>query len=177
VAGGVVYAGVGRKVYALSASTGHELWSYNTRGVIYSSPAVAGGVVYISAARASITMNGGVQGKVYALRASTGHKLWSHQVGAVISSAAVASGVVYIVSGTKKVYALDASTGHDLWSYRTGHADGSSPAVVNGKLYIGSGDHKVYAFDLPANANQAAARPRASRLKPIRSPRLLKGAP
>jgi PQQ-like domain len=34
-------------VYALDANTGAELWSYTTGGAVYSSPAVANGMVYI----------------------------------------------------------------------------------------------------------------------------------
>ena len=60
-------------------------WSYATGGRVYSSPAVASGVVYIGS-------NGG---NVYALNASTGAKLWSYTTGnAVESSPAVASGMV-----------------------------------------------------------------------------------
>jgi glucose dehydrogenase len=42
-------------------------WSYTTGGKVYSSPAVANGVVYV----------GSIDGNVYALNASTGALLWS----------------------------------------------------------------------------------------------------
>ena len=58
-------------VYALNASTGAKLWSFATGGQVYSSPAVANGVVYI----------GSFDGNVYALNASTGAKLWSFATG------------------------------------------------------------------------------------------------
>ena len=67
-----------------------------------SSPAVAGGVVFV----------GSYDGKVYALNASTGALIWSYTTGAsVFSSPAVAGGVVYVGSDDRKVYALNASTG------------------------------------------------------------------
>jgi outer membrane protein assembly factor BamB len=48
VANGVVYVGsVDGNVYALNASTGAKLWSFNAGDVVASSPAVANGVVYI----------------------------------------------------------------------------------------------------------------------------------
>jgi outer membrane protein assembly factor BamB len=53
------------KVYALKAATGAKLWSYSTRLVVDSSPAVANGVVYI----------GSEDDNLYALNASTGAKL------------------------------------------------------------------------------------------------------
>jgi len=64
-------------------------WSYITGGLVYSSPAVANGVVYV----------GSEDFNVYALDASTGAKLWSFATGGkVFSSPAVASGVVYAAS-------------------------------------------------------------------------------
>jgi outer membrane protein assembly factor BamB len=55
---------------------------------MYSSPAVANGVVYISPA---------YDNNLYALNAKTGAKLWRHTTGgAVGSSPAVANGVVYV---------------------------------------------------------------------------------
>jgi outer membrane protein assembly factor BamB len=36
------------RLYALDARTGQEKWSFKTDGEVYSSPAVAGGVVYFS---------------------------------------------------------------------------------------------------------------------------------
>ena len=44
------------KVYALNAATGHARWSYTTGNWVKSSPAVAGGTVYV----------GSDDGKVYA---------------------------------------------------------------------------------------------------------------
>jgi hypothetical protein len=71
---------------------------------VFSSPAVANGVVYF----------GSDDHHVYALNASTGSKLWrfttSNKVG---SSPAVANGVVYVGSFDNNVYALNANTGAD----------------------------------------------------------------
>ena len=58
------------------------------RPVVYSSPAVANGVVYV-----------GSDDNVYALNARTGALLWSYTTGEyVVSSPAVANGVVYVGS-------------------------------------------------------------------------------
>jgi outer membrane protein assembly factor BamB len=65
---------------------------------VYSSPAVAGGVVYV----------GSYDGHVYALDAKTGERLWRYQTGdEVVSSPAVAGGVVYVGSWDDYLYALD----------------------------------------------------------------------
>jgi outer membrane protein assembly factor BamB len=51
-----------------------KLWYYTTRDIVFSSPAVAGGVAYV----------GSLDGNVYALDAATGHKLWSYTTGGAI---------------------------------------------------------------------------------------------
>jgi glucose dehydrogenase len=72
-------------------------WSYTTRGYVYSSPAVANGVVYI----------GSADHKLYALDAVTGTPKWSSTTGnAIFPSPAVANGVVYVGSLDDNVYAF-----------------------------------------------------------------------
>ena len=110
-------------------TTNHILWSYPTGDIVSSSPAVAGGVVYV----------GSYDGKVYALSATTGTSIWSYTTGNwVQSSPAVASGVVYVgrvspdFAGNGAVFALNASTGSLVWNYSMGDAVSSSPAVAGG---------------------------------------------
>jgi putative pyrroloquinoline-quinone binding quinoprotein len=92
-----------------------------TGASVFSSPAVANGIVYI----------GSENGNVYAFRAATGAAaLWTFSTGgAVFSSPAVANGVVYIGAGDGNLYALDAGTGSMLWRAATGNEVNSSPAV------------------------------------------------
>jgi uncharacterized repeat protein (TIGR01451 family) len=147
VANGVVYVGsqddyrvsIGGNVYALNASTGAKLWSFATGDTVFSSPAVANGVVYV----------GSFDGNVYALNASTGAKLWSFQTGYYVSSSpAVANGVVYIGAGNASfkgnVYAF--SVGADLFL-----------RVIPSATVVHQGDLITYAFPVwnlgPANAD------------------------
>ena len=90
VSGGVVYVGSSdNRVYALDASTGDLIWSYETGDYVFSSPAVSGGVVYV----------GSRDNRVYALDASTGDLIWSYETGdEVWSSPEVSGGVVYVGS-------------------------------------------------------------------------------
>jgi outer membrane protein assembly factor BamB len=151
VAGGVVFVGsIDGNVYALNASTGAYIWNYTTGwsystgwnytsgGPVYSSPAIAGGVVFVSSD----------DGNVYALNASTATLIWRYSTtGSLVdSSPAVAGGVVFVGSDDKVVYALDVSSGAYLWGYTTGNDVWSSPAVAGGIVYAGSLDGKVYAF-------------------------------
>ena len=73
-------------------------WSSPTQSSInFSSPAVAGGVVYV----------GSVNDKLYALDAVTGTLKWSYTTqGYINSSPAVANGVVYVGADDGNVYAF-----------------------------------------------------------------------
>ncbi len=150
-------------VYASTAPTlTHVKWRFATRGKIFSSPAVLGGVVYV----------GSTDGNLYAVRAADGSLAWRFPThGPVNSSPAVADGLVFFSSLDGNVYAVDANDGRERWHFTTGGerrftAPGihgiqpknemmadpfdlflSSPAVSNGVVYIGSGDHNVYALD------------------------------
>ena len=143
VVNGVVYFGsTDGNVYALNASTGVKLWSYNAYWNVASSPAVANGVVYVGCAL-----------NLCALDASTGALLWSYNIDFVPASPAVANGVVYIGSGNDgNVYALNASTGALLWSFATGYLITSAPAVANGVVYISSNLNDIYALNATTGA-------------------------
>jgi len=123
--------------HVLSAGTVAGLaqkWAVTTGDIVYSSPAVVNGVVYV----------GSFNHNVYALDAATGAVKWTTTTGGVVdSSPAVANGAVYIGSEDGRVYALDAATGAVKWTTTTGGAVESSPAVVNGVVYVGSVDGRV----------------------------------
>src|SRR5205823_9213817 len=137
------------------------LWTAATGADVYSSPAVANGVVYV----------GSQDGKLYAFDAAgttncsgtpkTCYPLWTAANSTAISDAvnsspAVANGTVYVGFNDFKLYAFDAAgttncsgtpkTCSPLWTATTGGAVYSSPAVANGTVYVGSYDTKMYAF-------------------------------
>jgi hypothetical protein len=140
------------------------LFSAPTGDDVVSSPAVAGGVVYVCSS----------DDKLYAFDAMgaancspgvvTCQPLWTATTGArIVSSPAVAGGVVYVGSDDGKVYAFSAAgtTGcsgvpkvcDPLWTAATGGQVRSSPAVANGVVYVGSNDHRLYAFDAAGTVN------------------------
>jgi outer membrane protein assembly factor BamB len=173
VANGVVYVGSNdNKLYAFNAAgttncSGtafricQPLWTGATGGLIFSSPAVANGVVYV----------GSFDHKLYAFDASgttgcsgtptTCDPLWTGLTGAALyeASPAVGNGVVYIAALDGKVYAFDATgtsgcsgtptTCTPLWTGATGDSIFSSPMVADGIVYVGSDDTKLWAFGLP----------------------------
>jgi hypothetical protein len=123
-------------------------WSAATGDIVFSSPAVANGVVYV----------GSFDRRLYAFNAQTGAQMWSATTGAgVASSPAVANGVVYVGSEDDHLYAFNAQTGAQLWSATTGALIDSSPAVANGVVYVGSNDHHLYAFNAQTGGQLWAA--------------------
>jgi hypothetical protein len=130
-------------------------WTATTGAAIWSSPAVANGVVYV----------GSSDGKLYAYAVGcnsgggTCSPLWTATTGSgVESSPAIANGVVYVGSEDHKLYAyaVGCNSGGGsctpLWTATTGISIWSSPAVADGVVYVGSYDDKLYAFGLPKGA-------------------------
>jgi eukaryotic-like serine/threonine-protein kinase len=85
------------KVFGVHNVWGREVkWSYQTGDYVISSPTVANGVVYVSSAASTCTLN-----------ASTGAKRWRYKTGnSVQSSPAVVNGVVYVSSRDGNVCAF-----------------------------------------------------------------------
>jgi outer membrane protein assembly factor BamB len=156
----------------LSRASVRELtivWRGATGGGISSSPAVAGGVVYV----------GSNDGFLFAFDAKAGlgcrlfgcAPLWRGATGgAVTSSPAVANGIVYVGSSDGRLYAFDATRCAQsptipcapTWVGSTAGPVTSSPTVVNGVVYVGSDDGRLYAFDAAGclGAPASACRPR-----------------
>jgi len=118
--------------------TNTELWRLKTGGMVYSSPAVSNGVVYV----------GSNDNNLYAIDVVTGKEKWRFNTGGLVSSSpAVSSGIVYVGSLDNNLYAIDAVTGKEKWRFKTGNSMFSSPAVSKGVVYVGSNDNNLYAID------------------------------
>jgi uncharacterized repeat protein (TIGR01451 family) len=156
----VVYVGsAAGYVYALNASTGAKLWSFDD-GVFPVGPlVVADGVIYV-----------GCSPGLCAVNAGTGELMWGTDP-AFGGLAAVANGVVYTVSGNS-MFALNASTSAQLWSYSVPNitrpngvfTDFTAITVDDGTLYVSTAvgvfdpqapgefsSQWVYAFSLGAD--------------------------
>lgn len=142
-------------------------WKFHAGGELYSSPAIADGMVFI----------GSTNGNLYAVEQKTGKQKWKFAtLGRIVSSPAVAAGVVYFLSYDSNFYAVDEFTGQKKWKFATGgekrfsakHIHGmepaselmpdpfdfylSSPVVVNHAVYFGSSDGNVYSLDSATGA-------------------------
>jgi eukaryotic-like serine/threonine-protein kinase len=138
-------------VYCLDAATGKQIWRFQTEKQVFSSPAVAGGKVYVGE---GLHVDTGC--RVYCLDAATGKKLWAATTKShTESSPAVADGKVFIGAGEDGVYCLDAATGKQLWHYPGTHVD-VSPAVAGGKVYVGTGYGRLAAIALDAATGKPA---------------------
>jgi outer membrane protein assembly factor BamB len=115
-----------------------NIWTETENSGVYSSPAVANGILY--------TVSG--NGTLYALNAATGAIEWEYTTGGTFDddSPAVANGIVYLGFG-KVLVALNAQYGYVLWSYSTGGEIESPATVANGVVYFGSDDDSLYALD------------------------------
>ncbi|MCW3998998.1 MAG: PQQ-binding-like beta-propeller repeat protein [Candidatus Bathyarchaeota archaeon] len=104
VAHGIVYVGARNGFYAFNATSGQQLWFFNSpytarhyTGYFYSSPTVAGDVVYC----------GYEDSRLFALNAYNGSIVWSYLTGGFLfSSPVIVDGVVYIGSYDGYIYAL-----------------------------------------------------------------------
>jgi outer membrane protein assembly factor BamB len=74
-------------VHAIDIRSGKALWTFRTRARVDSSPAIAGGRVYI----------GSSDGRFYVLDLASGKKLWEYEGGAaLVASPAIGGGRVVI---------------------------------------------------------------------------------
>ncbi|MBI3040177.1 MAG: PQQ-like beta-propeller repeat protein [Chloroflexi bacterium] len=114
-----------------------------TAVAIYSSPAIAGDLVYV----------GGYNGKIYAFASGKDKWQWEYPRRAVldpiVGGLVVTEDSVYFGSSNGKVYALEADGLFEKWDnpFETGGKIWSTPAISEDTLYIGSFDKKLYALN------------------------------
>jgi eukaryotic-like serine/threonine-protein kinase len=116
------------------------LWHTAMSTIIYSSPVVSDGIMYL----------GANDNSVHAIDASTGAVMWRYNTnGPVISTPAVGYNKIFFGSDDHKVYAVDKIAGTFVWSYTTGGKVESSPIIdiPHQIVYIGSDDTYLYALN------------------------------
>lgn len=137
------------------AHFGGVQWRVQTGGPVQSTPAVAGGVVYV----------GSGDGHLYALDARTGMERWRFAAGrAITSSPAVAGGLVYVGSRDGAYVAVDAATGVRrwrvetgpdaplAWGFESGDVYTASPTLAGGLALLGGSDGQLWAVDAASGA-------------------------
>ena len=118
----------GLSPYDTNSDTGVLKWSYATRNLIFSSPAIGpDGTIYV----------GSNDHNLYAINPNGALK-WSYTTSGVIASSPAigADGMIYVWSADGNVYAISPK-GTMKWKYKSG-GGGSSPAIgADGTIYVG----------------------------------------
>jgi len=115
------------------------IWQFACEDEIRSRPAVADGVVYVSA----------YDNNLYALDAQSGKFQWKYATeGGIGSSPCVFEGRVIFGSQDRVLYAVNAQSGRLLWTCPTKGPIYSSPQVQFGHVFFGSDDRFLYAVNL-----------------------------
>ncbi|AGB38870.1 outer membrane protein assembly factor BamB family protein [Natronococcus occultus] len=116
-------------VYSLDAASGEPNWRHEVGNEVVSTPAIAGGTIYIGAS----------DGVLYALEAATGDVEWTYETGGMIwSSPAVAFGTVYVGDWDGVIHAVDAASSEVEWTTDTGgYYISGSVAVDETAVYVG----------------------------------------
>jgi len=121
-------------LYAFNGLSGKQLWTM-IQGSQWSSPVVAGGLVYIS-------WGGRGSSQVQAIDTSDGKMRWEQSIPDNYAplTAAFADGRLFFSGASSTLTALDSTTGEQLWS-RSNLCEShlwSVPTVSNGRVYVGS---------------------------------------
>ena len=137
---GVVYAGTSdsARLMAIDAKTGRLRWNFDAKAYMFSSPALAGDLIYV----------GNHNGKLYAVDAKTGKLAWEFQT----ESSKTDSLKVLNPDGSLNQAAFAPIFGDfqdmylDFYRFRSIGGIVSSPVVDRGVVYFGSMDGTLYAL-------------------------------
>jgi outer membrane protein assembly factor BamB len=127
----------------IDAGSGKILWTYNTKGAVWSKPTISSGYVYF----------GDFAGMIYALNAQTGTVKWSTDTGSpVIASPALLPDKLVFLKENGEVQAVNFD-GKSIWSHTIKGKLYSTPAVVNEIIYIPvtTGDSLLVMMDFNGN--------------------------
>ena len=138
---GAPLVGSGSGVYALDASTGHQLWHKALAGVTFATPPTLVGNQLL----VSWQNNQGANGRalVTSYNAATGAKLWQTKLPDRFgpSQASAGGNVAAVTSEDGIVQTLNLTTGALRWSYDAGAEGGgtsqSRPVIRGNRLFIG----------------------------------------
>jgi outer membrane protein assembly factor BamB len=134
---GILYFGCCDKKFYAITKDGKLVWSFETQGVILSSPCIAG----------SLIIFGSFDFNLYALDMKTGRLAWKFPTKDKIFSAPCTDGKrIYFGSKDGNLYCVD-TRGNLAWSFRTGGPIETHPLLHKGVLYFGSNDYNFYALD------------------------------
>jgi len=135
----VYFGTLGRKMYAVNAKTGQQVWMQVLDGAVLGSPVLgSGNELYVGTYSATL----------YALNTTDGKMLWSKSVSNWIWAGPVSDGTnLYVGDASGKLVAYPAAGGNKLWEQDLNGAIIGSPCLCGGKLVVGTEAGTVYFID------------------------------
>jgi len=129
-------------IVCLNKNNGKEIWSFNAKNDVKTSPAFNNGRVYAAVSN----------GTIYSINLKSGQEIWRSQLGSGYfdSSPVVSNGKIFIgliISGRYSVLSIDEYSGEKLWESIVDAAISSSITVGYGKVFFSTIDGKIYALD------------------------------
>jgi len=135
----IYFGTLGRKVYAVDAKTGKQVWMQVLDGAVLGSPVLGS---------AKDLYLGTYGGTLYALNASDGKTLWSKPASTWIWSGPVSDGTnLYVGDANGKLVAYPVAGGNKLWEKDLNGAIVGSPCICGGKIVVGTEAGTVYFID------------------------------
>lgn len=136
----VYFGTLGRKVYAVDASTGKQAWVHSVDGAILGSPALkSDGTLFV----------GTYGGSVIALDAATGQVRWNHPASGWIWAGPTLTDTALLVGDSNgMLYDLDPSTGGERWHQKLSGSVLSSPVSDGKSIVVGTETGNLYYDDL-----------------------------
>ncbi len=138
-----VYVGNGTGgLEKLDASTGRQIWVFQTQAKDIPSPAfIANGTAYF----------GDTNGDLHAVNGTTGKQKWQFSTGqTILGSPVLANGVLYFGSDNGNLYAISPTTGKQVWSFYTGIGSEAvsveTPVVAKNTVYATSSDNTTHSY-------------------------------
>lgn len=143
-----------RRLIAVDAATGTEIWHVDYEYDVWGAPAADGDFIYVGIGNGNVDISDeNPYGEVQCVEAATGNVVWSFRPkDSVLGAVAVSDGKVFAGSRDGNLYALDAKTGAQAFAYATSKPDDpkaivSSPAVAGGQVIFGCEDGKLRGVD------------------------------
>jgi outer membrane protein assembly factor BamB len=135
----VYFGTLGRKLYAVNAGTGKQVWMQILDGAILGSPVIGSG---------NELFVGTYGGTLYDLSTNDGKTLWSKPLSSWIWTGPVLDGTnLYVGDASGKLVAYPVSGGTKLWEQSLNGAIIGSPCLCGGKIVVDTEAGTVYFID------------------------------
>ena len=145
----IYFGTLGKRVYAVNASTGKQVWMQKLDGAVLGSPVLGkNNTLYV----------GTYGGTVYGLNSTSGENVWSKQASTWIWTGPVLNDTnLYVGDANGKLFAFPVSGNGQPWSKDLSGAIIGAPVVNGDNIFVGTEAGSVYRLDLAGtNASPVA---------------------